>query len=95
MKVDLGAIIYDDRNKPIQSESDNLTLGEVIGQALLAMDKDVSGDEKYRRYKLWKVVSEGGEVDLTIEDLALIKSRIGATFVTMVVGRAFDLLERA
>ena len=51
--------------------------------------------EKLKRFTLSLKVygSRGDGADLTVEDIALIKQRIGKIFPPIVVGRSFELLD--
>src|ERR1700741_2559296 len=83
--------------KPVKEADVELNLGGVAVSALLMLrqdDSNISGDEKFRRYKLAERLTAGGVVDVSVEELALIKSLIGGMYQPIVVGAAFDLLER-
>jgi hypothetical protein len=62
-------------------------------EALLRPTEDKDGAAKYRLYTLAQKVSAGGSVELPVEDVAILKQKIGENFAPMVVGRAYDLLE--
>lgn len=76
---------------------DKLTLQAVIILALTTIirsDESTKIEHKIKLYKLAQKISQSAEVDLTAEDIVLIKDRIAATIQNVVViGRAFDLLE--
>jgi hypothetical protein len=101
VKVDFDAVIKDMDGVPIpdarrtEGEPRVLTLKAVCVNGLLATetDKNVSGQEKLRRFNLAQRVNAGGEQNLSAEDVTLIKDRVGAFYVTLVVGRAFALLD--
>lgn len=69
-----------------------LTLGAVAFQALNGPDGDISGSEKYRRWKL-SIKCAGGEVELDPADIKFLKERIGESCPTCVVGPAWNLLD--
>ena len=74
-----------------------LTLGTVCYQATAGntpFDSALQMDEKLKLYALAKKVHKGGEVELTAEDIALLKKRVAAGFGTMVTGRACEMLEQ-
>lgn len=86
---------------PVKEKADGnevqLNLGGVAVSALLVVnpaEQNVSGEEKFKRYKLAERLTGGGVVDVTVEELALIKKLIGSMYQPIVVGAAFELLER-
>ena len=75
-------------------EPEVATLGWICVEALLRPGPEKSGEEKYKLFALAMKIGEGGEIDLLPEDVVLLKKKIGDTFPPLVVGRAFDLLNR-
>lgn len=75
-----------------------ITLGAMACSSLLTHFKDetnLSGDEKAKRYKLCMRIVDQNEVDLSIEEIALVKKLIGKHPSALCVGQAFDMLESA
>lgn len=69
------------------------TLKLAIVNALLASTKkEESGIEKVKKYELAKKVYSQDSVELSAEDITLIKSRIGEVFQTAIVGQCFEML---
>jgi hypothetical protein len=72
------------------------TLKDAAIEALLATfgeaDARTTGTEKFKRYNLAQKVHAGGEVDLTPEEVSLIKERVGTGYNAAVVGAAYLLL---
>ena len=56
-------------------------------------EKDLSGEEKLKRFSLALMLQPGGTVELNVEQLALIKKLIGKIYTQLVVGRAWPLLD--
>lgn len=57
-------------------------------------NETITGSEKAKRYALaLKINERPGEVNVTAEELALLKEQIGKVYPPLVVGRAYDLLE--
>jgi len=52
-----------------------------------------SGEEKAKRYQLAIKLANGGEIELTAEDIAKIKKLIGESYAPIIVGQAYDMLE--
>jgi len=78
------------------TEERAITLLSVCTDALLAQypDERLQGTEKARRYRLALRLSEG-EVDLKVEDVALLKDLVGKSFGPLVVGQVWDILDPA
>jgi hypothetical protein len=77
-------------------DSPEVTIGEVIGDALLAVtesDRGLSGDQKNQRYKLWKKLEGGGEKSFNLEEASMIKQVVGNVYGPIVVGQVYDFLE--
>jgi len=66
----------------------NSLLGQLVG------DERQSGTDKVKCFKLAQKIEAGDPVELTTEELATIKDRIGKGMFTLVVGRCFELLEQ-
>lgn len=97
MKVDLDAKITDLEGRPTKDGEKDMTLSSVICSAMLVTvpgDQELSSDEKVRMFKLAQSAIKAGQQELSVEDVAFLKKRIGKLFGPLVVGRAFDLLEQ-
>lgn len=97
MKVDFGKVLTTLNGEPIKDEKEgDVTLGLVSVNALLGgkPQETASGQEKLKRFKLAEKISgTKGEVDVTAEDVSLLKDLIGTGFGTIIVGRALAMLE--
>lgn len=51
-----------------------------------------SGEEKFKHYQLAERIIAGGQVDLTPEEVVLVKERVGLGYGADVVGPAYKLL---
>jgi hypothetical protein len=71
------------------------TLGRVAAEGLLHQEpgEKIADSDKLLRWMLAGRVVKGGVVDLTIDELALVRSQIGKRFVVSVAGPAFVALE--
>jgi hypothetical protein len=77
--------------------TDKATLKSVVFgaiQAQLMGDEQMSTDVKLRLYTVASKIAKGGVVEVSVEDLALIKDRVGRAYSPLVVGEAFRLLEQ-
>ena len=70
------------------------SLKTVLVNAVLAPTEKEAGVDKVRKYELAKMLFKGGEVDLTAEDITLIKKQVGENFAPIVVGQVFEMLEK-
>lgn len=105
MRIDVSRPLTDLAGKPIPGAPDaphGVTLGGVAIEALLATLLDragtaekLDGAAKVRHATLAQTIHQAsGFVDLPIEDVALIKDRIGRAYAPIVVMRAWEILER-
>lgn len=83
--------------EPLRDSNDGsiITLGVACVQALVMgiPDEQVDGAEKYARYQIASKFSNGGEVELTAEEIVKIKGVVGVAYTPLVVGPVFMLLE--
>lgn len=99
MKIDFNQKIMTLKGDiPIKnSDRDNapFTLGDVAAEALLIPEEKIEGVEKARRGNLaMKIIRSETPFDLEIEEVALIKKRVGEVMVPLVVGQAWKMLEK-
>lgn len=100
MKIDFSKPILDLAGMPVKqteaADSPDATLATVATGALMATfpdERELSGTDKAARFHLAMKLTNGGDVDLKVEDVALLKNLIGKAFGPLVVGRAYDLLD--
>ncbi len=97
MKVDFDTTIRDLKDVPVKGpEGKDWTIGEACCTALLSPYQDephIDGKEKINRYKIALKVNEGGEQDLTAEEITALKLLIAKAFPPLVVGRAYEILD--
>lgn len=81
-----GQDLTDEKKKPI-------ALKAVCIEALMQIvpNEHTSGTVKFERYQLAKKVN-GGEVEITPEEVTMLKERIGVVYGVAVVGPAYTLL---
>ena len=101
MKIDFSRTINNLDGVPMQTRIDAdilapLTLARVVTESLLSADessKSMSGAKKAELFALAMRVHAATEpIDLTPEQVSLIRERVGAVCTTLVCGRAFELL---
>ena len=102
MKIDMdyGFKTIDGKEIKAEDASSSLNLGMVCINSLLMTLKDdrgqpenLSGKEKLKMYDLSMKMKDGGMIDLTTEEIVLIKDRVGKAYNVLIVGQAFKILE--
>ena len=96
MKIDLTKNFIDHKGSLILDGDKPWTLKNVIGQSLLSTfqgDEKLEGQKKYQLYQLGLKLEKESSVELTAEEIALIKDRISKGFTVLVMGQAWDMLE--
>jgi len=95
-KVNLKVLPYKDiEGREVKDkEQQTVTLSDLIIDQLLH-PSNVNTDNKYRRFKLADKLSNAkDEVDLTLEDISLIKEATGESQLPMVIGRIYEVVEK-
>jgi len=96
MKLRLEEKILDMDDVPIKDiKEKEMILQDVLVNALMTPmedDKSLSGDQKMALFVLAMEIKKGKE-DVSVEDVSLIKKRIGKLYSQLIVGRAFALIE--
>ena len=79
------------------TDLENITLKSVTTEVLQLAFQDeqgLSGEEKAKRWVLaTRVYANPGNIDLTIEEVSLIKKLIGKAYGPLIVGQAWEMLE--
>lgn len=89
------AKVTDSEGKVLRAERD-FTLRKACTEALQAMNLSgdtPDGEERFKRYQLAIRIMAEDEPDLSSEDITKLKRLIGLSFGTIVVGRAYELLD--
>ncbi|MCD6262343.1 MAG: hypothetical protein J7J52_04905 [Deltaproteobacteria bacterium] len=95
MIVNMSAELKTLDGEPLIDAGKPVTLKDVSVNALLAQQERETLDakEKLARYELALKVNKGGDVEVTVEEIAKIKDCVGKVYPTLVVGQVFHLLE--
>ncbi len=99
MKIKVIQALKDYEGKDIlqQDSKDKLDLRTVISTAINATPmppaKQISAEEKNKAYQISLKVWAKKEVDLTVDQLAFIKEKVGIVYNPLVYGRVCDILE--
>lgn len=95
-EINFGATLQDADGEPIKEGEKPLTLGRAALMALtitLPDDANMTGEEKFKLGQLANRVYTDKPVDLSAEEIATLKKRIGKAFNSLVVFRAWPLLD--
>ena len=73
----------------------DLSLKDVCINAVLQPGKEDTEKQKYAAYELFVKIRDckTAEIELTIEEVAKIKKKIGLIYMPLILGQAFDFLE--
>ena len=96
MKVNVTKVIKDFNGNAIKDGEADVIARPLLVNALTLLgqdDKELSGDDRFKRYKLAIKITDNDEVDLTSEEVSHIKGIVGKMFQPLIVGRLFDILE--
>ncbi len=95
-----GAPFIDDIKCPMEKGArkceDDAILAAIATRALMASYPDETNlglDEKVKRFGLALKLKDGGDVKLSVEDIAMLKKLIGKAYSPLIVGRAVELLD--
>lgn len=96
MKINFNIELKDMDGKPIMETKDKpLLLDKVCVNAVLSEipDEKTTGEQKLQRFQLAKKIYGAGEIDVTAEEIVLLKDKIGKLYLPLVVGQVFEILE--
>lgn len=105
MKVNFSEVLTDVWGEPLRREKkpatatepaviEDMTAANASVDALMIGNPDEkSGDKKIRLFTLALRIANGGEQDIEVEDVVLLKERIAAVYAPVVVGRMYELLK--
>jgi hypothetical protein len=95
MRIRVNTPVLDYEGKPVPDGKGSLTYQKVFAVALNTFGEDdkPAPEQMAHIYSLSVKLYDNDEVELTLEDAALIKERVGKTFNPLVYGRSCDLLE--
>ncbi len=99
MKINLDQVFTDLNGEVVKQKINGkevpFALAHAAANALLTEnpEKKLSGMDKVRNYDLAVRVYKGGNVDLTPEEIVLIKSVISDCYAPLITGQAYKMLE--
>lgn len=96
MKYDFAKTLTDLKNKEILEADATVSMAALCQTALLAVheaDRDLSGPEKFKRFKLANRLLAESVLEVTAEEVANMKELVGRQFPPLIVGRVYEFLE--
>ena len=98
MNIDISKNFVDLEGNIIKAVTGkDATLKGVIIDALVANyedEKNLSGEEKVKRWNLaLELTKADNEIDISIENISMIKKLVGKAYGVLVVGQALNMLE--
>ena len=93
MKLDVTKKLKDLDDKVLKEDKKDIVLKKILTNALLIAVEKESGVDKVKKYELAKLIHKGKVIDLTAEDVVLLKKQVGDFYTPLVVGQVFALLE--
>lgn len=106
MQIDFRTKLISQTGEPLEAEERKdddvkkvqMTLGGACSKSLLSVatrkDMEESGEVKYKRWQLaGKIMNTKEAVDVTAEEIVLIKKHVGNSYGPVVVGPVYDILE--
>lgn len=96
MKIDFDAVLLDLKGEIMKDGDAPVSLKTVAVNALFAPfpdEREIDGTEKAKRFNLGLRIDVGGEVEVSAEEVSLVKKLIGKAYPVLIVGRAYQLIE--
>jgi len=95
MKIDFSQKLKTLTGETFKMDDKEILLSEMCVDALLATEQNepIGGQEKMKRWEIAKKIHNKEEVEITSEEITLIKERVGKILITPIVGSINDLLE--
>ena len=95
MKIKVNIPILDYDKKPIvdAQTKEPVTYRKVFANALNALQENetMTGDQKTRIYQISLKLYDSDEVDLTVDQMSLIKDRVAKFYTPLLFGRTCEL----
>ena len=97
MKINFSKVLVNHKGVNVKNENgEEVKLYAPCVNALNALyedEKGMGGDEKFQRYKLSLKIDEKEEIDVSVEDVSLIKKLVGKAYPPATVGLVYEALE--
>jgi len=100
VNVDLQLIDLDDELIEVPTgkedpKTEPLLLKNILINALITEQPNsgIAGNEKFERYNLARTIKQGHDIELTAENIALLKDLVAKNYTPLVVGDVWNILE--
>lgn len=96
MKIDFSQPLLTLDGKPFEKEKGvTASLGDMCVTALLSENpqEPSSAEDKLKRWELSKILHNAAEIEVTAEEIVLIKKLAGKAFAPPLMGAIYDLIE--
>ena len=97
MQVNFSKVLCDVEKKAIKDGETEFTLRRACVNALVSETQESqkdSGEDKVKRWKLANRIADAvEEIEVTAEEIALIKKKLNDVYATLIVGQAYGMLE--
>jgi len=96
MKIKINQILEDENGKlPLLEKNEEVSLKKICITAVLNPIKEDDFKTKMEKHGLWKrLLSSNEEIELTSEEITLLKECIHKCFVQLVLGQCVEMLEQ-
>jgi hypothetical protein len=96
MKIDFSQAIKNWDGSVAEDNGTPINLFAVCCNALLATlpNEQPDGMTKIQRFAIALKIKNGGEVEVTAEEISIIKDLVGKTYSTLIVGQVYNMLEQ-
>lgn len=92
MKLNFDIELKNLSGEPVIENDKPVILRNLVTNAVLVPEEGEEGEIKLTKWNLALKIDKGGEIDLTPEEVVLIKRMVGKYHIPMVVGRIYPLL---
>lgn len=98
MKIKVDHVLKNQKGETLVDPDTNeqVILKDICSNALLTPVQEDKEKEKLQKWDLFKKIRDtdnAGVIEVTAEELTVIKRSIGQLFTPLIVGQCFDLLE--
>jgi hypothetical protein len=96
MKITISKSLKDIENNDLKSQTGKtITLKDVCIVSLLVPVKDEDDKSRFSKYETWKKIRDAKDdiVELSSEEIVLLKGLIGKNEAQLVMGQCWDMLE--
>lgn len=94
MKIDVTKKLTDLKGEVLKNGEDEIVLGLVMTNSLLNESNGDSGEVKMNKFQLSMRINKAtGNVELSAEEAALIKSCVAKSYATLIMGQVWQVLD--